>query len=173
MGRRGDARGVRHWKRGTDPRQVTDRECRRRCVLLQAQMRPNQDVAEIQGSPTCRTAVEESCKWNLQACTRRWAGTVGMHLPEFTAVGMLGFAMRSGVTRTTPKDAEHRQVRSRSLEGASTRSAQRDRLGASTRVQSPGYTASQNPSREACQQQQRTQQQRLGTQQQQATGQRA
>ena len=88
----------------------------------------------------------------------------GMHLPEFTAVGMLGFAMRSGVTRTTPKDAEHRQVRSRSLEGASTRSAQRDRLDVGTRVQSPGYTASQNPSREACQQQQRTQQQRLGTQ---------
>ena len=63
-----------------------------------------------------------------------------MHLPEFTAVGMLGFAMRSGASRATPKDAEHSQVRSRSLGAASKRSTQRDRLGVGTRVQSPGYT---------------------------------
>ena len=55
-----------------------------------------------------------------------------MHLPEFTAVRMHGFAMRSGVSTATPKDEEHRQVRSRSLKGASTFSAQRDRLGVGT-----------------------------------------
>ena len=71
-----------------------------------------------------------------------------MHLPEFTAVGMLGFAMRSGASRATPKDAEYSQVRSRSLGAASKRSAQRERLGVSTRVQSPGYTASQSPKSE-------------------------
>ena len=74
----------------------------------------------------------------------------GMHLPEFTAVGMLGFAMRSGVSRATPKDAEHRTGQiTEPWSFASTRSAQRGRLGVETRVQSPGYTASQNPSREA------------------------
>ena len=65
---------------------------------------------------------------------------LGMHLPEFTAVGMLGFAMRSGASRATPKDAEHSQVRSQNLRAASKRSTQQDRQGVSMRVQSPGHT---------------------------------
>ena len=64
----------------------------------------------------------------------------GMHLPEFTAVGMLGFAMRSGASRATPKDAEYSQVRSQNLRAASKRSTQQDRQGVSMRVQSPGHT---------------------------------
>ena len=73
-----------------------------------------------------------------------------MHLPEFTAVGMLGFAMRSGVSRATPKDAENRTgqiTEPRSF--ASTRSTLRGRWGVETRAQSPGYTARQNPGRRA------------------------
>ena len=89
-----------------------------------------------------------SCIW-IQGDTRRHMAVLygvarnvpyGMHLPEFTAVGMLGCAMRSGASRATPKYAEHSQVRSQSLGAARKRSTQRDRQGVSTRVQSPSHT---------------------------------
>ena len=52
----------------------------------------------------------------------------------------------------TTKDAEHRQVRPLNFEGASTSSAQRDRLGVAHGSSHTGATASQNPSWDAFQQ---------------------